>query len=33
LGADLYGIVFDKGEIVCREGDPGDTMGGKPVAV
>jgi F420-non-reducing hydrogenase small subunit len=26
LGADVYGIVFEKGEIVCREGDPGDTM-------
>jgi F420-non-reducing hydrogenase small subunit len=26
LGADVYGIVFEKGEIVCREDDPGDTM-------
>ena len=26
LGADIYGVVYEKGEIICREGDPGDCM-------
>jgi len=26
LGTDIYGVVYDKGEIICREGDPGDCM-------
>jgi CRP-like cAMP-binding protein len=26
LGADIYGVVYEKGEIICREGDPGECM-------
>ena len=26
LGADIYGVVYKKGEIICREGDLGDFM-------
>ena len=26
LGSDIYGVVYEKGEIICREGDPGDCM-------
>ncbi len=26
LGADVYGEVYEKGEFVCREGDPGEIM-------
>ncbi len=26
LGSDIYGVIYDKGEIICREGDPGDCM-------
>jgi F420-non-reducing hydrogenase small subunit len=26
LSPDVYGIVFPRGETICREGDPGDTM-------
>jgi F420-non-reducing hydrogenase small subunit len=26
LGADIYGVVYEKGEIICQEGDPGDCM-------
>jgi F420-non-reducing hydrogenase small subunit len=26
LGTDVYGVVYDKGETICREGDPGDCM-------
>ena len=26
LGTDIYGVVYEKGEVICREGDPGDCM-------
>ena len=25
-GSDIYGVVYEKGEIICREGNPGDCM-------